>query len=81
MAVLAGVDGYGVIEQLVEAAIEEGADTILTCDIGIAAADALKRAKENGLTVIVTDPHEITICEENGERKELLPDADAIVNP
>ena len=41
-------DGYGVNEQLVEAAIEEGADTILTCDNGIAAADALKRAKENG---------------------------------
>jgi single-stranded-DNA-specific exonuclease len=66
---------------LVEAAIEEGADTILTCDNGIAAADALKRAKENGLTVIVTDHHEIPFCEENGERKEILPDADAIVNP
>ena len=74
-------DGYGVNEQLVEAAIEEGADTILTCDNGIAAADALKRAKENGLTVIVTDHHEIPFCEENGERKEILPDADAIVNP
>ena len=74
-------DGYGVNEQLVEAAIEEGADTILTCDNGIAAADALKRAKENGLTVIVTDHHEIPFCEENGERKGILPDADAIVNP
>ena len=74
-------DGYGVNEQLVEAAIEEGADTILTCDNGIAGADALKRAKENGLTVIVTDHHEIPFCEENGERKEILPDADAIVNP
>ena len=74
-------DGYGVNEQLVEAAIEEGADTILTCDNGIAAADALKKAKENGLTVIVTDHHEIPFCEENGERKEILPDADAIVNP
>ena len=71
-------DGYGVNEQLVEAAIEEGADTILTCDNGIAAADALKRAKENGLTIIVTDHHEIPFCEENGERKEILPDADAI---
>lgn len=74
-------DGYGVNEQLVEAAIEEGADTILTCDNGIAAADALRIAKENGLTVIVTDHHEIPFCEENGERKEILPDADAIVNP
>ncbi len=62
-------DGYGVNEQLVEAAIEEGADTILTCDNGIAAADALKKQKENGLTVIVTDHHEIPFCEENGERK------------
>lgn len=75
------IDGYGVNENLVKAAVQEGADTILTCDNGIAAADALKAAKEAGLTVIVTDHHEIPFKEENGKRCEQLPDADAIVNP
>ena len=75
-------DGYGVNNRLIEKAKEEGTDTILTCDNGIAAADALKLAKEMGMTVIVTDHHEIPYEEDaDGGRKYLLPLADAIVNP
>lgn len=74
-------DGYGVNEHLIELAIEEGADTILTCDNGIAAKEPLKKAKDAGLTVIVTDHHEIPFYEEDGKKVEVLPIADAIVNP
>lgn len=74
-------DGYGVNEHLIELAIEEGVDTILTCDNGIAATDALKKAKDAGLSVIVTDHHEIPFREEDGKKIEILPKADAIVNP
>lgn len=75
-------DGYGVNNRLIEKAKEEGADTILTCDNGIAAAEALERAKQLGMTVIVTDHHEIPYKEdESGKKCYLLPVADAIVNP
>lgn len=75
-------DGYGVNNRLIERAKEEGADTILTCDNGIAAAEALERAKQLGMTVIVTDHHEIPYQEdESGKKCYLLPMADAIVNP
>ena len=74
-------DGYGVNENLVELAIEEGADTILTCDNGIAAAAVLEHARKAGLTVIITDHHEIPFREEDGKRVEVLPQVDAIVNP
>ena len=75
-------DGYGVNTRLIGAASEEGIDTILTCDNGIAALDAVKEAKELGMTVIITDHHEIPYEEtEEGGRSYLLPEADAIVNP
>lgn len=73
-------DGYGINEQLVEAAFEDGIDTIITCDNGIAAAKELKKAKELGMTVIVTDHHEVPYKEENGVREYILPEVDAIVN-
>lgn len=73
-------DGYGVNEALVRAAYEDGIDTIITCDNGIAAAAELKVAKDLGMTVIVTDHHEVPYIEENGERKYILPQVDAIVN-
>lgn len=73
-------DGYGVNEALVRAAYEDGIDTIITCDNGIAAAAELKVAKDLGMTVIVTDHHEVPYREENGERKYILPQVDAIVN-
>ncbi len=73
-------DGYGVNEALVRAAYEDGIDTIISCDNGIAAAAELKAAKDLGMTVIVTDHHEVPYTEENGERKYILPQVDAIVN-
>ncbi len=60
------LDGYGINEHLIEAAREDGVDTIVTCDNGIAAADQIRRAKEMGMTVIVTDHHEVPFVEENG---------------
>ena len=70
-------DGYGINEQIVEQASEDGIDTILTCDNGIAATHQMARAKELGMTVIVTDHHDIG--QEDG--KDVLPLADAVVNP
>ena len=74
-------DGYGVNENLIAQAKSDGADTILTCDNGIAAMDAIAYAKELGLTVLVTDHHDIPYIEENGVRTYRRSLADAIVNP
>lgn len=73
-------DGYGVNEALVRTAYEDGIDTIITCDNGIAASAELKVAKELGMTVIVTDHHEVPYTEKNGEKNYILPQVDAIVN-
>lgn len=74
-------DGYGVNESLITKAKEDGIDTIITCDNGIAALDAIAYAKEEGLTVLVTDHHDIPYQEEEGVRTYLRSQADAIVNP
>ena len=74
-------DGYGINEHLIDNAAAEGKDTILTCDNGIAAIPQIQYAKEHGLTVIVTDHHDIPFTEENGEKKLLTSCADAIVDP
>ena len=75
-------DGYGLNEHLVLQAYEDGMDTIVTCDNGIAAAAQIAGAKEKGMSVIVTDHHEIPYEEEeNGERRYILPPADAVINP
>ena len=74
-------DGYGVNESLITKAKEDGIDTIITCDNGIAALDAIAYAKEEGLTVLVTDHHDIPYQEEDGVRTYLRSQADAIVNP
>lgn len=74
-------DGYGINGHLIDLACEEGADTILTCDNGIAAIEEIAYAKERGLTVLVTDHHEIPYTEENGRRIYKQSGADAIVNP
>lgn len=70
-------DGYGINEAIIEAAAKDGVDTILTCDNGIAAITQIQRAKELGMTVILTDHHEIAQI----DGQEILPPADAIVNP
>lgn len=74
-------DGYGIHEHLIDRAEADGIDTIVTCDNGIAAAAEIQTAKDKGMAVIVTDHHEIPYREENGERKVILPPADAILNP
>lgn len=74
-------DGYGINEHLIEQAWQEGRDTIITCDNGIAAVTQIRKAKDLGMTVIVTDHHEVPFEDLEGKRKEILPPADAIVNP
>lgn len=74
-------DGYGINEHLIEQAVQEGRDTIITCDNGIAAVTQIRKAKDLGMTVIVTDHHEVPFEDLEGGRKEILPPADAIVNP
>ena len=74
-------DGYGINEQLVQNAWEDGIDTILTCDNGISAIDQIAYAKKLGMTVIVTDHHELRTREEDGKVQVILPDADVVVNP
>lgn len=73
-------DGYGINERLIQQAYDQGVDTIVTCDNGIAAIKQIEYAKELGMTVVVTDHHEIVFEESNGEKKYILPNADAIVN-
>lgn len=76
------VDGYGVNERLVRQAKEDGVDTLLTCDNGIAAFEEITLAKDLGMTVIITDHHEVPYEEqENGNRIYRIPPADAVVNP
>ena len=70
-------DGYGINEQIVQQAFEDKVDTILTCDNGISAVEQMETAKSLGMTVIITDHHEIVKAEE----REVLPRADAVVNP
>lgn len=74
-------DGYGLNERLIRAAMQDGVDTIITCDNGIAAKNEIKLAKDMGMTVLVTDHHEVPYEEVEGVRKEILPDADVIVDP
>lgn len=75
-------DGYGVNERLIHQAQEDGIDTILTCDNGIAAEQEIVLAKDLGMTVLVTDHHEVPYEEtEEGEKIFHIPEADAVVNP
>ena len=74
-------DGYGLNIDLIDRAIDDGIDTIITCDNGIAAAEEIAYGKENGLTIVVTDHHEVPYVEMNGEKEYILPRADAVVDP
>lgn len=71
-------DGYGINESIIRQAAEDGVDTIITCDNGISAWKEIALAKEFGMTVIVTDHHEVPV-DENGNQN--VPMADAVVNP
>ena len=74
-------DGYGMHSQLIEKASEDGIDTIITCDNGIAASAEIQQAKEKGMTVIVTDHHEIPYRDTDKGREWIVPEADAVINP
>lgn len=70
-------DGYGINHSIIEAAGKEGIDTILTCDNGISAGEQIRLAKDLGMTVIITDHHEVPVEDD----REALPPADAVINP
>lgn len=75
-------DGYGINEDIVRKAKEEGVNTLLTCDNGIAAIEPIKLAKELGLTVIVTDHHDLPFkLNEADEIEYIHTSADAVINP
>lgn len=74
-------DGYGINEDIIIKAYEDGIHTVITCDNGIAANAALTKAKELGLTVVVTDHHDIPSIMDGEVRRYILPPADAILNP
>lgn len=75
------LDGYGLNDELILAAHEEGIDTIITCDNGIAAYSQIAYANTLGITVVVTDHHEVPYEEKEGQRVYLLPPAEAVVDP
>ncbi|BAK47633.1 hypothetical protein CXIVA_16670 [Clostridium sp. SY8519] len=74
-------DGYGLNQHLIDRAVRDRIDTILTCDNGISAMEPIAYAKQAGMTVVVTDHHQIPYKETDGQRVELSSEADAIVNP
>ena len=74
-------DGYGLNKMLIDRALDDGIDTVITCDNGIAAAEEIEYAKDNGLTVIVTDHHEVPYIEMDDEKEYIIPKADAVVDP
>ena len=74
-------DGYGLNIELIERAYRDNVDTIITCDNGIAAYDAISYGKELGMTIIVTDHHEVPFEEDGDGKQYILPPADAVIDP
>lgn len=74
-------DGYGLNVELIERAYRDGIDTIITCDNGIAAAGEIAYGKRLGMTIVVTDHHEVPFEEEEDGKNYLLPLADAVIDP
>ncbi|MCY6483788.1 single-stranded-DNA-specific exonuclease RecJ [Clostridium aestuarii] len=74
-------EGYGMCSDRITTLKEEAAEVILTCDNGISAIEEIKLAKSLGMQVIITDHHELPFVENEGEKKYVVPDADAIINP
>lgn len=74
-------DGYGLNKSLIDRALDDGIDTIITCDNGIAATEEVAYGKEMGMTIIVTDHHEVPYEDREGVRYYKLPPADAVVDP
>ncbi len=75
------LDGYGINNSIIEKAKEDGVDTIITCDNGISAIEQVKYAKESGITVVITDHHEVPFTEDaDSNRVHILPEADAVID-
>ena len=74
-------EGYGISEDIIIKAAEDGIHTIVTCDNGIAANAALSKAKELGMTVLVSDHHQVPFIVDGDKKQYVLPPADAILNP
>ena len=75
-------DGYGISTGLIDKAIEDGVETVITCDNGISALTPIRYGKEKGLTIVVTDHHEVPYEEDvDGSRKFFVPEADAVIDP
>lgn len=74
-------DGYGINEHLIEQALSDGKELLITCDNGIAAINEINFAKEKGMTIVVTDHHEIPYRNTEQGKEFLRSNADAIVNP
>lgn len=74
-------EGYGMNSNRIRKLKEEGVEVILTCDNGISAMEEVKLAKELGMTVVITDHHDIPYVEEGGKRKNVIPEGDAVINP
>jgi len=74
-------DGYGINMPMVEQALKDGIDVLLTCDNGISAKEPLEFAKSKGMICIVTDHHEIPFMEKDGQREYILPKVDALIDP
>ncbi len=74
-------DGYGINVHLIDQAAGDLVDTILTCDNGISASEAIRHGKDLGMTMIVTDHHDVPFTDGAEGREEIIPEADAVVNP
>ena len=74
-------DGYGLNANIINHAIEDKVNLIITCDNGVSAIDEIQLAKDNGIDVIITDHHELMFEEIDGKRREVLPNANALINP
>lgn len=74
-------DGYGLNRNLIDRAFDAEIDTIITCDNGIAASEEIAYGKSLGMTIIVTDHHEVPYEEFGEEKQYILPPADAVIDP
>lgn len=75
------IDGYGISDRMIDRAIEANISLVITCDNGISAIDQVKRLKENGIKVIVTDHHQVSKKEDGEWVEQILPKADCVINP
>lgn len=75
------IDGYGISDRMIDRAIEANVSLVITCDNGISAIDQVKRLKENGIKVIVTDHHQVSKKEDGEWVEQILPQADCVINP